>query len=293
MFLATSGGVIVGGTVSGAGNIISGSDTDGIIVASVTNTTGNAILGNTIFGNAGLGIDISDNGVTLNDTGDGDSGPNGLQNFPVLTTATTSAAGTTMVGSLNSAANTTYRIEFFASADGTQDSSGYGEAQRYLGFVNITTDGSGNASFNTLLSGVTLAGRDRVTATATVDLGSGNFGSTSEFGLNVQAQSQFFNGTTSSESVSGTGGADLIAAGPNLVADGQFLNGTAVGVWSTYSSGQSFGGWNVTAGSVELHGTGWQRSPSGGRSVDLDGSAPGTISQSLSTVAGIRTSCVM
>ncbi len=229
----------------------------------VLNTASNvSILQNTIHSSSDLGIDLANNGATLNDSGDGDTGPNALQNFPVLTTATTTSAGTTMVGTLNSTANTTYRIEFFSSQDGAQNSSGYGEAQRYLGFVNVTTDGSGNASFNTLLAGVMLAGRDRVTATATVDLGSGNFGGTSEFALNIQAQSQYFNGTTSGETATGTGGADMSATGPNVAADGQFLNGSVTGGFTVYSSGQSFGGWTVTSGSVDLIGTEWQRSPS-------------------------------
>ncbi|HBJ36743.1 MAG TPA: hypothetical protein DDZ51_18705, partial [Planctomycetaceae bacterium] len=307
---------VIGGLSAGEGNVISGNDVAGIAVSNVSNiqifgnligatadnsssiasagdgirvlnsATNVSIVQNIIVASNDLGIDLANNGVTLNDVGDGDSGPNGLQNFPVLTAAVTGATGTTISGSLNSNANTTYRIEFFSNTDGTQDSSGYGEAQRYLGFVNVTTDGSGNASFNTMLSGIMLAGRDRVTATATVDLGSGSFGSTSEFALNVQAQSQFFNGTSASETVSGTSGADLIAAGPNLAADGQFLNGTVSGSFSSYSSGQSFGGWAVTAGSIDLLNDFWQRSPSGGRSIDMNGTSPGTISQSFSTVAG-------
>ncbi len=307
---------IIGGLSAGQGNVVAGNDVAAIVVDSVSNIQiygntvganaansapiGNAgdgirvlntasnvsILQNTIHNSSDLGIDLANNGATLNDAGDGDTGPNSLQNFPVLTTATTTSAGTTLVGTLNSSANTTYRIEFFSSQDGAQDGSGYGEAQRYLGFVNVTTDGSGNAAFNTLLSGVMLAGRDRVTATATVDLGSGSFGSTSEFALNIQAQSQFFNGTTSAETATGTGGADLTAAGPNLAADGQFLNGSVTGGFTVYTNGQSFGGWTVTAGSVDLIGTEWQRSPSGGRSIDMDGGSPGAISQTLNTVAG-------
>ncbi len=42
----------------------------------------------------------------------------------------------------------------------------------------------------------------------------------------------------------------------------------------------------MTAGNIDLIESQWQRSPSGGRSVDMDGGAPGTISQTLNTVAG-------
>jgi len=62
----------------------------------VSGGTGNAILSNSIFANTGLGIDIGDVGVTPNDTGDGDSGPNNLQNFPVLTSLTTASGATTI-----------------------------------------------------------------------------------------------------------------------------------------------------------------------------------------------------
>ena len=51
-----------------------------------------AILGNSIYGNGGLGIDLGGNGVNLNDPGDTDSGPNNVQNFPVITAATLPAA---------------------------------------------------------------------------------------------------------------------------------------------------------------------------------------------------------
>ena len=45
-------------------------------------STGNAIQRNSMFSNGELGIDLADDGVTLNDAGDGDTGPNRLQNFP-------------------------------------------------------------------------------------------------------------------------------------------------------------------------------------------------------------------
>jgi hypothetical protein len=79
---------------------------------------------------------------------------------------------TTINGTLNSVANTNYRIEFFAND--AIDPTGYGEGQTYLGFVNTMTDGSCNATFSK--SFPQIGTNQRVTATATDP--SGN---TSEF----------------------------------------------------------------------------------------------------------------
>ena len=146
VFLATTGGVTVGGTTTGAGNIISGSNIAGVIVSSASTTTGNAILGNSIYGNGGLGIDFDNNGVTANDALDADTGSNALQNFPVITSAVSSPTGTTIAGSINSTANTNLRLEFFSIPSGQQDATN-GEGRTYLGFINVTTNSSGDASF--------------------------------------------------------------------------------------------------------------------------------------------------
>ena len=129
-------------------------------------------------------------GVNANDAAaskDSGTGANNLQNFPVLSAAATNGAGSAhFAGSLNSAATTTYRVEFFASS--AADPSGFGEGERYLGFITVTTDGSGDASFNTTLANVWVNSGDKITATATVDLG-GSYGDTSEFAANVTATS--------------------------------------------------------------------------------------------------------
>jgi hypothetical protein len=80
--------------------------------------------------------------VTPNDTGDPDSGPNSLQNFPEITIIT----GSTIGGRLNSTIATNFAIELYASP--TCDPSGNGEGQVYLGSVTVTTNSSGNASFS-------------------------------------------------------------------------------------------------------------------------------------------------
>jgi CSLREA domain-containing protein len=102
---------------------------------------GSEFLGNAIFSNGGLGIDLNADGVTPNDPGDVDAGPNDLQNFPELT----HVDGAGIAGTLNSEPNTTYRLEFFAND--ACDPSGYGEGQNFLGALTVPTDGAGNAGF--------------------------------------------------------------------------------------------------------------------------------------------------
>ncbi len=175
---------LIGGTGANDGNILANSGDDGIEVTG--SGSGNAFLGNRIYSNASMAIDLggNDSTPTLNDFNDADSGTNGLQNFPVLKTATTTGGNTTITGKLNSTANTTYRIEFYTNPYGTAESTGYGEARTYLGFTTVTTDGNGNSAFSAVLNGVALGAGSTVTATATVDLG-GSYGSTSEFGGNI------------------------------------------------------------------------------------------------------------
>ena len=76
----------------------------------------NSVLGNAIYSNTGIGIDIYGNGVTLNDLNDVDAGPNDVQNFPVLGSALTLGTHTAIQGTLNSTANSTFRVEFFSGA---------------------------------------------------------------------------------------------------------------------------------------------------------------------------------
>jgi hypothetical protein len=159
----------IGGTTDGTSNEIAFNAGNGVTVLS---GTGNAILRNAIFANSRLGIDLGDDGVTLNGTHSGSAGPNNWQAFPDLT-QTTDAGGRQIVsGSLRSTPNTTFRIEFFANA--VPDPSGYGQGQVYLGFVTVTTDASGVAAIR-FTYGLDLADRF-VTSTATDP--SGN---TSEF----------------------------------------------------------------------------------------------------------------
>ncbi|MHB1558854.1 MAG: beta strand repeat-containing protein [Isosphaeraceae bacterium] len=167
----------IGGTSPGAGNIIAGNNT-GVDVGNnptTDNSQGDSILGNSIYANTGLGIDLGADGVTPNHNPQPTVGPNLLQNYPVLSTAmNSSSGGLTITGTLTSVANRTYRVEFFSQATG--DPSGYGQGQTYLGYATVTTNGSGVATINATLAGVSLPLGQAITATATDP--SGN---TSEF----------------------------------------------------------------------------------------------------------------
>jgi CSLREA domain-containing protein len=174
----------VGGTVVGAGNLVSGNASSGVtVIASPGTATGNRILGNSIYGNGGIGIDLGVvaplGGVTPNDDGDGDTGPNNLQNFPDLTSVTAGGAGTTVQGTLDTEANQAYRLEFFANS--ACDASGNGEGQTFLGSRNVKTTASGNTSF-TFTSAAVIGSSAWVTATATDPNGN-----TSEFSACRQA----------------------------------------------------------------------------------------------------------
>ncbi len=179
--LVTNGGTgnRIGSVSGGVRNRIANNSGPGVAVTQ--NSTGNAILGSEIYANGGLGIDLGDVGVTANDVRDTDSGPNRLQNFPVLDSAQPSGANLAIVGSLHSAPGTTYRVEFYASATG--DASGHGQARTWLGHTTVTTDAAGDATFSAVV-GTAPVGH-AITATATEDLGGGTYGDTSEFAANV------------------------------------------------------------------------------------------------------------
>jgi len=171
----TLGGTdVTGGICNNSCNIISSNALDGVFALS---GTGNAIKGNFIRSNGGLGIDLGVDGVTVNDTDDPDSGANNLQNFPVITSAV--SGDTPMItGTLNTTPNSTtgYRIDFYENT--ACDGSGHGEGQVWLGSITTSnTDSSGNVTPFGFAPAALNAGNS-ITATATDGAA---FGNTSEF----------------------------------------------------------------------------------------------------------------
>jgi CSLREA domain-containing protein len=195
----------------------------GVRVLSLDNVpfpTGNTIRGNAIYSNGsngGLGINLqttteADNSITPNDAQDVDDEANGLQNFPVLSSAL--ATGSTAInGTLNSTPNASFIIDFYRNlAPGT---SGYGEGHYYLGSTTVTTDANGDGSFSYNASGNLTGQYISATATAAAT------GDTSEFSADVQVVSGLFSisGRVATSSGTGMGGVNVsISPHPSTAA---------------------------------------------------------------------------
>ena len=143
-------GVEIGGSNSQiTNNLIYSNGGAGVIVSGSGN--GNLISQNSFYANGtsgqALGIDLNADGVTLNDSGDSDSGPNDLTNFPIISFVTISGSNLLVRGW----ARPGTIIEFFftdinqGTATGGDNELGlstdYGEGQLYIA---TATEGSGS-----------------------------------------------------------------------------------------------------------------------------------------------------
>ena len=190
IYLEACSGTKLGGTEDGAANTIAFSRLDGVVVRDDPQNPvlvqANSIRGNSIWQNGGLGINLVPAGlepvpwsdweapvVTLNDLGDADVGPNGLQNYPVIGSAAASTTRTTITGTFNSGPGANYILDFYANS--TCDPMGHGEGERYLGSASVVTDSHGDATFSVVLPVGAPVGWT-ITATATDPAGN-----TSEF----------------------------------------------------------------------------------------------------------------
>ena len=157
---------------AGAANVITSNAVGVRVFGSIA--PGNQILHNSIYANAGLGIDLGGGGVTPNDENETD----GAQNFPSLTSVTTDSGTTTIRGTLHSAPETDFLIEFFTNA--SCDPSGNGEGQTWFASISgVSANAAGDLAFTGGVS-PTLPIGTIVTATASAT-GTNTRGGTSEF----------------------------------------------------------------------------------------------------------------
>ncbi|MCO5189789.1 MAG: PKD domain-containing protein, partial [Anaerolineae bacterium] len=162
--------------VSIRNNVIRDNTVTGVVVSDpMANRI--AIQDNAIYDNGALGIDLGDDGVSPNDFFDADSGPNGLQNAPVMQRAVLSGTVTLFQGFINTTPNTDVEIALYSTA--ACDSSNYGEGETLLENVDIFTNSSGYATFQTEFNAVVPNG---TAITALASTGDGELGfTTSEF----------------------------------------------------------------------------------------------------------------
>ena len=136
---------------SGGNNVIVNNYGGGVYVEQGAGI-GNRIYGNNVIHDNGgeLAIDLGTLGPTINDVGDGDFGGNNLQNYPTLSQATRIEADIVRLsGSLVAQTGVPaggYRLDVYWTDsclfNGGGSDTPRGEMKRYVGFLNIYSDGS-------------------------------------------------------------------------------------------------------------------------------------------------------
>jgi uncharacterized repeat protein (TIGR01451 family) len=204
-------GDTVGGTVSGAGNLISANVggislavDDSIVQGNLigTDVTGTHDLGNFTVGvvvngtNNTIGGTVADAGNTIafvTSSKIPNEAPIGVLNVPgnkilgnsifgnlcpgigfagLSKPVLTGATGTSIAGTLNGPANTAFRLEFFATPDTGEFSNAQGKT--FLGTTDVITDPTGNSSFTFVRPAGIPAGQF-LTSTATDPRGTSAF----------------------------------------------------------------------------------------------------------------------
>ena len=124
------------------------------------------------------GIDLGNDGFTLNDDLDADEGPNDLQNYPVVTFSNYNVGGSlaTVNGYIEAEPSTEYEIDTYF--DSYADPEDIGQGNIYVGTDIVITDESGYAEFETQQSMVIASGTYKGSAIAT----NTSTGESSEFG---------------------------------------------------------------------------------------------------------------
>ncbi|HEX6179275.1 MAG TPA: CSLREA domain-containing protein, partial [Thermoanaerobaculia bacterium] len=158
---------IIGAETSGGqgGNIIAHGTSEAAAAIQIPYGVNNRVSTNAIYANnytSETMVDLSFENRAANDACDtATTTANRLQNYPVLTAATTTGSSVSVVGSLNSLPNATFTIELYATAPSFSSS----EAQQYIGSTSVTTDSNCEAAFNVTLP-VVVPGGWRINALA-------------------------------------------------------------------------------------------------------------------------------
>ena len=123
-------------------NEIANNGLDGVAAPNPNGLVG--AVDNRFYSNGGLAFDLGDDGVTTNDFGDGDSGTNGLLNYPVIDSISSNG----QVFYTIDAPSGSYTVYIFRNPSGP-DPSGHGEAEELVWRGSRSLNGNGPQSFNT------------------------------------------------------------------------------------------------------------------------------------------------
>lgn len=181
-------------------NIIYGNDCHGVLITE-DESTGNLITNNAIYNNGDISINLDFDGVTPNDPGDQDSGPNDLLNYPVLEEARLTTGGTLVKGYIDTPDPKSIRIEFYSIS--TPHPSGHGGGAVFLGSGTPNSGGKIKEVLPMVADG------DYITAIA---IDSEN--NTSEFAGNIPAEN-VISGPGNSLSVKSSGFSGIVE-GPSI-----------------------------------------------------------------------------
>ncbi len=229
IFIFMGSGNLIGGNETGQGNFFgytvhSYSNEIGMAIILKGNVSSTAILKNNFsVGDIDLPIDLGNDGVTLNDPLDSDTGPNGFQNYPILTSAYRLGGSYVITGTLDSVPNASFHLEFLGSG-------------KYLGYKEITTDASGHAAFTAVMDA---AGGNLIAAAST-----DSQNNTSEFSPTVAADNSGIESISVAPSI-------VSLANANVTASAVFSNpagSTAhIATWDWGDGTQSSGTVNEAA----------------------------------------------
>ncbi len=170
-------GNTVGGTAESEGNTIAGNAESGVQVSGTT-LTANLVVGNAMFSNAGLGIDLQGDGFTPNDLDDSDYGANALQNFPEVSEANLAGSALTLSYRVPSSPIHTFyplRVDVYLADADRQEGERWVATDTYT-VADYDACGSPPCDKTVTVSVAGLTGTEDVVATATTDRGG-----TSEF----------------------------------------------------------------------------------------------------------------
>ena len=144
---------VVGGLASGAGNRI-WFNPRGVRVATTDAAhpaLGNSLLSNSLFATV-LKIDLDASGAfdgaTRNDLGDGDTGPNELQNYPIITSESFLLDRLVVSGGLNSTPATTFTLQFYTEQLKATAGGQIATVANLKATETVTTDAAGIAYFD-------------------------------------------------------------------------------------------------------------------------------------------------